>query len=1108
MLSLTRTSAPADTDGDSLLDWMEFGDVCYPLDIDRDGDPDYDDADDDNDLADTFDELGGDGILDPDDTNWLDPDSDGDRLLDGLELLEGTDPLDPDSDDGGVGDGHEIVLTTDPLFAPDDRVVCGDGWVDPGEACDDDNAIDGDGCSATCGIEDGYKCSSGNGADGSYTAAALGDVVNTHAPVLTHASAGDTVLDVPDGTLFSAGDLIVVWQTVVTRTGSLDAVSPIDAATLPVGQYEFVRIATVLGDQLTLEDGLSLSYTAPGAQILTVPEFTTVTVPAGTSIAAPAWDGASGGALFFKASGAVVLNGTLDAAGAGLQGGRVSVDYFVGGETNGVEDEADDPTCRMGYRGEGVVVDPDPLPLRNVQPRQRRRGRRSRQRRRRRRRTRRCRWRRTPGMARFHVHRRRQPRGSPGGGPRATPVPRRRRRRRAAEQHRRRIRWRRRRRDLHPGSQRLGSRHRDGQRGRWHPLRPRQRQRERRRRRGRSRRKPRGARGRTHRLQPRQQHRRRRLVGGWRPWRRCRRRRRPRRPRWRRRNLRHGDRRRHPRSADPHHDGSTLRDRICGRRCRLFRGRPRFGRDSECFDDTPPDVPTVVPLLDATGRPTLTGTYDPSDLGDNGLVVTVDGVPYTLGVDPELTVDPGGSWALDLGTLLTPLVDGIYDVSVTQSDAAGNTAADGTPDELEVDTTAPRIPTVIPLSTVDTTPVLTGGYDPLDFAMLVVTVGPYTFDDSDPALTLDAGTGSWSLDLTGNPLADGTYDVSVTQSDPAGNDSSDTTADELVIDSAPPALPTVVPQVTNDNTPVLTGTYDPSDFAELTVDVGPYTFVTSDAALTVDPVAGTWSLDLTGSPLADDTYDVSVLQTDPVGNTATDTTSDELLIDTDAPDAPTVVPQITNDNEPTIAGTYDPTDIGQLEVSVGGLVFTDADGALTLDPMGATWSLDLSGTPLPDGTYDVVATQTDASGANRIGDSTTDELRIDTEAPDLPTVDVLVTSNPTPVVTGTYDPTDHQLLVVVVDGVAYADTDRGIYPGPDEPHLGAGSRGHSPGGRHLRRGCHADRHRRQLQQRRDPGRADDRHHRSALPTVDVLVTADPEPTLREPTTPTTSDCCR
>ena len=36
--------------------------------------------------------------------------------------------------------------------------MCGDGVVQPGEACDDGNTSDGDGCSAACEVECGFAC--------------------------------------------------------------------------------------------------------------------------------------------------------------------------------------------------------------------------------------------------------------------------------------------------------------------------------------------------------------------------------------------------------------------------------------------------------------------------------------------------------------------------------------------------------------------------------------------------------------------------------------------------------------------------------------------------------------------------------------------------------------------------------------------------------------------------------------------------------------------------------------------------------------------------------------------------------------------------------------
>jgi fibro-slime domain-containing protein len=44
--------------------------------------------------------------------------------------------------------------------------MCGNGQIDPGEACDDGNAASGDGCSATCQVEPGYTCPNRNGVGG------------------------------------------------------------------------------------------------------------------------------------------------------------------------------------------------------------------------------------------------------------------------------------------------------------------------------------------------------------------------------------------------------------------------------------------------------------------------------------------------------------------------------------------------------------------------------------------------------------------------------------------------------------------------------------------------------------------------------------------------------------------------------------------------------------------------------------------------------------------------------------------------------------------------------------------------------------------------------
>ena len=69
---------------------------------------------------------------------------------------------------GGSGGGDQAVSNdfgvgadlagADLALGPDLSMPCGNGFIDPGETCDDSNATSGDGCSSTCQIEIGWQC--------------------------------------------------------------------------------------------------------------------------------------------------------------------------------------------------------------------------------------------------------------------------------------------------------------------------------------------------------------------------------------------------------------------------------------------------------------------------------------------------------------------------------------------------------------------------------------------------------------------------------------------------------------------------------------------------------------------------------------------------------------------------------------------------------------------------------------------------------------------------------------------------------------------------------------------------------------------------------------
>ncbi len=55
---------------------------------------------------------------------------------------------------GTLSCGPSCTLNTSACF----NAVCGNGTVEPGEACDDGNTTDGDGCSLTCQVQSGFTC--------------------------------------------------------------------------------------------------------------------------------------------------------------------------------------------------------------------------------------------------------------------------------------------------------------------------------------------------------------------------------------------------------------------------------------------------------------------------------------------------------------------------------------------------------------------------------------------------------------------------------------------------------------------------------------------------------------------------------------------------------------------------------------------------------------------------------------------------------------------------------------------------------------------------------------------------------------------------------------
>jgi len=443
----------------------------------------------------------------------------------------------------------------------------------------------------------------------------------------------------------------------------------------------------------------------------------------------------------------------------------------------------------------------------------------------------------------------------------------------------------------------------------------------------------------------------------------------------------------------------------------------------EIQDIIPPATPTVDTLLTNSSHPVVTGTWDSTTVGGAVfLQVTLAGTTYTLGTDPQLTSDGTGHWKL---TTTATLADGTYDVQVHTADATGNVADDATTNELTIDTVAPATPTVIPLVTNNNEPILHGTWNegtPAGATLLQVTVFGNTFTlGTDPELTSD-GAGNWTLD-SAPLLGDGTYDVIVHTADAAGNVANDTTTDELTINTTTPLTPTVQSLVTNNSTPTLKGTWGSTSANLLQVTVNSTTY-TLGSSSQLTSIGNKWTLNLTGTtPLPDNTYDVVVHTANAAGNSANDTTTNELTVDTTPPVTPTVNTLGTTSSKPVLIGTWDQGTTGgatSLQVVVAGTVFTLGVNSQLTSNVTGHWTLTTTAA-IPEGTYDVIVHTVDAAG-NIANDTTVNELTIDSHAPATPTVAALFTTNSTPTLTGTWDHTSLGgaiVLQVTVGGTTY-----------------------------------------------------------------------------------------
>jgi hypothetical protein len=423
------------------------------------------------------------------------------------------------------------------------------------------------------------------------------------------------------------------------------------------------------------------------------------------------------------------------------------------------------------------------------------------------------------------------------------------------------------------------------------------------------------------------------------------------------------------------------------------------------IDTQAPTAPTITTTKTPTNdnTPTITGKAEP-----NSTVTIYDGntvvgtVPANANGDYTYTFTPA-------------LSDGTHNITTTATDAAGNTGQKSTPLPIVVDAHGPATPPA---------PVLadgsTGGLinDPAPAIKGTAegnsTVTIYLNGNAVGTTTADAA-GNYTY--TFNPaLADGSYAITVTATDAAGNTSAQSPALNITIDAAAPATP-AAPQlidgnsgITSDATPSIKGNTEPNSTVTVYADGKPVGTTKADGngkyTYTFDPA------------LEDGPHNITVTASDAAGNISGQSPALAVVIDTQAPAAPTVMLQtpakdgVISTNKPTVTGAAEAN--STVTVYAGGV----AVGTAKADASGQyTYTFD---TALSQGLHTITTTATDAAGNTSLPSATL-SFSIVTIVPATPAAPILpgiiipgLVNTGEPTITGKGEP--GTLIIIYTDG--------------------------------------------------------------------------------------------
>ncbi|MCZ2497746.1 hypothetical protein GN316_13360 [Xylophilus sp. Kf1] len=401
------------------------------------------------------------------------------------------------------------------------------------------------------------------------------------------------------------------------------------------------------------------------------------------------------------------------------------------------------------------------------------------------------------------------------------------------------------------------------------------------------------------------------------------------------------------------------------------------------------NLPDGAPTDDTT--PSLSGTAEPHSR------ITVMDAGQFIGT---AMTDAAGHWTF---TPASPLNgDGPHTITVTATDAAGNVSSPSAPWTVLIDTSRPAAPVIV--SDIDNQGIYTGNLPSGTPSDDITPTLSGTAEPNTIVTIKDAGTpigtaavdasGAWTFTPTFLP-GNSTHPITVTSTDASGNESTPASF-TVVIDTVPPATPTIVASddnfgiytgnipsgtPTNDTTPTLSGQAEPDSLVSIFDGARLLGTATANAA-------GLWAF-TTPALVGEGAHPITVTATDAAGNVSQPSLPWEVRIDTIAPDIPSIsasndnvalnegdiasgIP--TNDPTPRMSGAAEPESL--VSIFDGGVL----QGTTMANALGE-WNF--TPTLAGQGTHAITVTSTDAAG-NVSGPSAIWNVVVDTIAPDAP----------------------------------------------------------------------------------------------------------------------------